>query len=478
MKRKGMAYLICLLTAALVLAIFSSTTSPLYGLEYGDYYGNHSSSALLVGKEWLSGRLPYRDLFSAGGPLYYLIQRIGWAVGGRTGVWILQIVWMSVGLFLIQQICRRFTSETKSFLLMAVGAIAAAATLTGGNSREEFCILLSVLMLYLFVLSRERGDWRRRDRFLAGIIAGAVVMMDGTAGGAIYGALLYLIVRAFAEGKTKKGLACAVQIGMGAALIPVLFAAAFLFLGAGKEMAEAAVVVPFRMLWDEIGNGTLLLHNAVKCIPYLLLAAAGIWGIVKKKEDERGILAWIGIGLFLFGLLGDGKWYHYLNGVFCCPLLGLLWMEHGKGRNVFAVLYSFCAVGVAVIFGIPLSHFAEFVMTEDVSGYTQLMGELRTYRESYPDNEIFMIDMPAFFYLDAEITPQYRYFADQSEYEGVVEGIREDLNEYITNACNATILIVKSRGMAYESFGDYNMAGMYSHNREILSVYERMEQGD
>ena len=84
-------------------------------------------------------------------------------------------------------------------------------------------------------------------------------------------------------------------------------------------------------------------------------------------------------------------------------------------------------------------------------------------------------DMPSFFYLYADITPRYRYFADQTDYEGVVDGIREDLNDYVQESCKATILIVKSRGMAYESIGNYEMAGMYYHNRELMSVYEYME---
>ena len=58
----------------------------------------------------------------------------------------------------------------------------------------------------------------------------------------------------------------------------------------------------------------------------------------------------------------------------------------------------------------------------------------------------------------------------------MVDRIREDLNDYVQKSCKATILIVKSRGMAYESIGNYEMAGMYYHNRELMSVYEYMEE--
>lgn len=159
----------------------------------------------------------------------------------------------------------------------------------------------------------------------------------------------------------------------------------------------------------------------------------------------------------------------------CYPLLGICLFEYGRHGGIRKFLSVMCTVGMLVIMMIPLRHYAAFLLTEDISGYTQLMDEVKDYREKYTDNEIFMVDMPSFFYLYADITPRYRYFADQTDYEGVVDGIREDLNDYVQESCKATILIVKSRGMAYESIGNYEMAGMYYHNRELMSVYEYME---
>ena len=102
MKKEIRAYLISLPVAIFIMMVFSCTTSPFFDLAYGDYYGNHSSTALLIGKEWLADAIPYKDLFVTGGPLYYLIQAAGWGIAGRTGVWLLQSLWLSVGIYMMQ----------------------------------------------------------------------------------------------------------------------------------------------------------------------------------------------------------------------------------------------------------------------------------------------------------------------------------------------------------------------------------------
>ena len=321
MKKEIRAYLISLPAAIFIMMVFSCTTSPFFDLAYGDYYGNHSSTALLIGKEWLAGAIPYKDLFVTGGPLYYLIQAAGWEIAGRTGVWLLQSLWLSVGIYMIYRLCRAFMTERKSWLL-----------------------------------------------------TGAVVMINVTAGGAVYAGALLALFAVFYHKGVKQGLLSVICMAAGAAVVILPFVGWFTLNGAGREMFDGTFLYPVRMLFADMADHTLLMHK-----------------------------------------------------------------------------------------------------TEDIFGYTQLMDEVKDYREKYTDNEIFMVDMPSFFYLYADITPQYRYFADQTDYEGVVDGIREDLNDYVQESCKATILIVKSRGMAYESIGNYEMAGMYYHNRELMSVYEYME---
>lgn len=422
MKKEIRAYLISLPAAIFIMMVFSCTTSPFFDLAYGDYYGNHSSTALLIGKEWLAGAIPYKDLFVTGGPLYYLIQAAGWEIAGRTGVWLLQSLWLSVGIYMIYRLCRAFTTERKSWLL-----------------------------------------------------TGAVVMINVTAGGAVYAGALLALFAVFYHKGVKQGLLSVICMAAGAAVVILPFVGWFTLNGAGREMFDGTFLYPVRMLFADMADHTLLMHKVVKSIPCLLLIVAGILACIRKKIENGLLFLLTGLGLSVFCILGDGDWQHYLIEVLCYPLLGICLFEYGRHGGIRKFLSVMCTVGMLVIMMIPLRHYAAFLLTEDISGYTQLMDEVKDYREKYTDNEIFMVDMPSFFYLYADITPRYRYFADRTDYEGVVDGIREDLNDYVQESCKATILIVKSRGMAYESIGNYEMADMYYHNRELMSVYEYME---
>lgn len=62
----------------------------------GDYAKNEVSHAMLVGKYWFQGNIPYRDLFVSAYPMYLLIQAVGWLIGGRDGIFFLEIISLSV----------------------------------------------------------------------------------------------------------------------------------------------------------------------------------------------------------------------------------------------------------------------------------------------------------------------------------------------------------------------------------------------
>ena len=329
MKKEIRAYLISLPAAIFIMMVFSCTTSPFFDLAYGDYYGNHSSTALLIGKEWLADAIPYKDLFVTGGPLYYLIQAAGWGIAGRTGVWLL---------------------------------------------------------------------------------TGAVVMINVTAGGAVYDGALLALFAVFYHKGVKQGLLSVICMAAGAAVVILPFVGWFTLNGAGREMFDGTFLYPVRMLFADMADHTLLMHKVVKSIPCLLLIVAGILACICKKIENGLLFLLTGLGLSVFCILGDGDWQHYLIEVLCYPLLGICLFEYERHGGFQKFLSVMCTVGMLVIMMIPLRHYAAFLLTEDIFGYTQLMDEVKDYREKYADNEIFMVDMPSFFYLYADITPQYRYF--------------------------------------------------------------------
>ena len=78
--------------------------------------------------------------------------------------------------------------------------------------------------------------------------------------------------------------------------------------------------------------------------------------------------------------------------------------------------------------------------------------------------------------LASDIIPEYKYSFLQEDYNEILPNVREELNEYVLNECDAPIIIVGSRGSMSEHIGDYSLMGAYYYERNIMAVYERLEE--
>ena len=102
-------------------------TSPLF-----PYYNNSDSAIfMLIGKGMAEGKLCYVDLFDHKGPILFFIQALGWKIGGRTGIWLLECIAMLVSVAAIEKICREL--KAKSFIPLAASAAVLFAVFCHGN---------------------------------------------------------------------------------------------------------------------------------------------------------------------------------------------------------------------------------------------------------------------------------------------------------------------------------------------------------
>ena len=73
------------------LFLFSYSTSPLYAISWG-----HDSAVFQsIGKGWSKGYIPYLDSFDHKGPLLFALNALGYIIGGKNGLFILQLLFMT-----------------------------------------------------------------------------------------------------------------------------------------------------------------------------------------------------------------------------------------------------------------------------------------------------------------------------------------------------------------------------------------------
>lgn len=143
---KSISWFFSLFLAFVVVTLFSFTTSWLY--EKPLMYD--SAVFQLIGKNWAEGRVPYKDLWELKGPLVFLPSALGyWFCGSKFGVYVIQLLNLTITLFLIQKIFLLEFSRKKSVLLTGLSAIYFAVLYESGNTVEEYLLPLLSCAFYL-----------------------------------------------------------------------------------------------------------------------------------------------------------------------------------------------------------------------------------------------------------------------------------------------------------------------------------------
>ena len=146
MKKDYWYYLALAIVAILFVTLFSTTTSPLYGLR--DELDSYVYQT--IGKYWVQGYLPYVDLWDQKGPIIYMINAIGyWMTGTKTGVYLIQLVFMTMTSFFMYKVYRMVLKPSYSLLGVCFSLFCLYNLYAEGNHVEEYLLPFLVIALYL-----------------------------------------------------------------------------------------------------------------------------------------------------------------------------------------------------------------------------------------------------------------------------------------------------------------------------------------
>lgn len=176
-KKKGLEYLLIFGIAFIVITI-ASKNSPLY--KFNDWWD--ANAFMSVGKSWIQGIIPYRDLFEQKGPVLYLIYAFGSLVSRTSfiGVYLLEIISLMVTLIFVNKIIKLFIKDNNYQILgliMFAFSTVFLKTFGHGGSAEEFTMPLLMISLYYFTnyLKVDNYHISKKIIFLNGLIAGIVL---------------------------------------------------------------------------------------------------------------------------------------------------------------------------------------------------------------------------------------------------------------------------------------------------------------
>lgn len=458
--------------SVILLFLFASRTSPLYSLLLGDYGNNTASAAMMIGKSWAEGKaIPYRDLFLIGGPLYFLIQSIGWVIAGRTGIFILEVISFAVFLRLLMRLMELFISGKAEMLILGVCICSYVALFSAGNSSFEWC-LPYITGGCIIALDQERTA-PYQDVSLLGVLCGCVLLTDFRAGGLLYGATLWRVIYNAKEETSHKIFLkhlCYCFLGIA---IPIFIAVyAFGRVGAGQEMLAGTFYYPMLTLFSGFNDVQIVLHKAVKCLLLLPLFIAGIAQIrqeIHHSFKSRGMcMLFSSVTCSLFLLNGDNRWYYYLAALPAIAI-GIAFFASKTDRR-YRLSAGMWALFIFSLIVVPLKNYSSFLTNGVLDVVNEFYVDAQEYQIENPEYCYLALDTDCSYFLLLNQTPQYRYFANQTELSSYSPAIAHEIKGYLDEG-DAEIVFITERGYIGRQFSNYKLTQVYIKYGGSLFVY-------
>lgn len=289
--------------------VYSWSTSPLYQV-----MGSDSPFFELIGLGITQGKIPYVDLFDHKGPLLFFINALGFSFGiGKTGLFVLQVIFMTATFALLYKLALLFTSDDKrkAFITVLLALLPLVDFITEGNQCEEWMlpfICLSLLLSCRYVLSGVRIHPVFHSLLYGAMFAILFYIRPNDAvmqiGGIYFGLFLIWIVR-------KEYRQILPNIGAflgGCVIVSIPLWWYFIARDSVSDFIYGMIIHNLRYTGDALftwgGIGMIL-------IPAVCYSAIFIW---TRKDVSRRELAYIFIPIFVFTVILVGKrdYYHYL----------------------------------------------------------------------------------------------------------------------------------------------------------------------
>lgn len=415
-----------LLTAVCVFACMlfcCAFTSPLY-----PYYNNSDSAIfMLIGRGMCEGKMCYVDLFDHKGPIMFFIEALGWKIGGRTGIWLIECVAMLISVFAVEGICRKL--QSKPTIPVLASAMVMFFTFCHGNLTEDYCLPLIYISMY-FAVKYFVSDEEKHPPMYAmfyGIAFGIIAFIRINNALIICTLILFIAIDLIAK-KQFKNLIVNLLAGIaGIAVVAVPVCLYFYFNGALNDMLYATFL--YNLLYAEASSRGKIF--SAKILLYAVLYAPVIFAfvvfVIKRKALPKmlSITMLAATALSFLMLIYANVYEHYFTvaiPMFTAAVaiavpdadIGKALKPKQDGKSKVAV-----ALGIIVAVYIGLSAYraaAPFYKSYVTDIAFDRYNQMHQSAEMIPQDEkdsVIGFTIPPEWYMDCDIVPCYKYYIMQ-----------------------------------------------------------------
>lgn len=471
----------------LFVYFFSYSTSPLYP----DYYGGDSAQFLTIGKAWMQGRIPYKEMFDHKGPFIFFVDMLGFMLTGtKSGVAIIQSLFIIITVNALFNIAK-FRSDSSYFgiIVVVISLIVYKRNYVEGNCVEEYCLPFLAVSTYFqmrFIYRKEKQHSPYVAMFY-GTAFGICAMTRITNGVMVCTGVLVISVILLIRKQYSDLIRNALGFTLGFMLVCIPFGLYFLRHECLGDFLYGTFAYNFEYAskmqsWVRTLNSDNVVTFFKFYFSYWCIALAAILAFIRKAYHIAlfYILAFaLETYLFLSGQL-----FLQYPGI-CIPQVALLFNElipldiKQFARNftklaVLPIIMIICAYSIRNM-AESLNIYREYHDYEGARGsYEYLLDQIPddelTSFVAYGDNRFKEI------YLAYDLTPIYKYFVIQEWHASFSEFVKNDIRSAFASGNAMWILtagqtesisdILEERYVIYDSVDDYVL---YKSNSSAFS---------
>jgi len=435
-------YFFLLIVSFIFLFFFSKETSPFF---YDTFYGGDSAVFVIMGELFIDGKIPYVDFFDHKGPTLIYMEALGLLLtGDKTGVFILQVVSMSLSLFFIYKTSEYFTKSMKDVLMLIFTFfLFFRFTMVEGNLTEEYSLLYATASIYMAVSFYYN---QCKFSFLKIVILAlcfCIPFWMRANNASIVCACFLFILYIYAKNKDWKSLYKFVIVFIASViLISLLICLYFIINDALYDMIYASFLFNLKYVSSSFHKGRPF---ALFCIIATIMTIVFICGICTyyRRYKDRGILVFC-ILLFVVGFLPlcVKKFFpHYLD--LAIPILlfnMMLFIKSWKHWHIFRKAIPFFLVLIILIIG---GSYRAYKYHEVISEKKFIVASnkiLEYIPDQYRNNTYCYMVCPKF-HLITNIKPIHKNYVWQEAHQRAEASLFDPINKDL-NALKPAYIIV------------------------------------
>lgn len=476
LKVVEIAYIVALIPIAALLLYFLSLSSTPRIPESASFWGYDGAVYNLIGKSWIEGLVPYKDIFEHKGPIAFFVFMIGNLISEHWGIYFLQCICLSISLIYSYKIGKLFSSVWGGILASLGSAIYFIAVIDEGGLLEEFNLPLLMISCYLVMkyaissCKQIKHPWKYA--VIYGATFGVSLGLRVTNAIAICAFVLCITIFLLYKREYTNLLHNIAAFLLGFAIIALPFIIYFAYHGALYDMLYGTIL--FNL--DYVKSTMLHSKEEIKQILiYLTPVIVSCMFAIGKKEVLRYTILLGGI-LSAYFMASSYVYPHYyiVLTIFAPIAIGLsIGTDTKRIKDINRYTISYCIVVIAIVLVVFSKSYengvGKYQWITRLSVYNDEMQDINDIRQQASiipvedRDKVIGYNIKANWYLINGIYPCYKYYGANDYLHDISEQVRIETQEYYSSL-DAQWIVVQ------DDIEDEKIKGIIEKNYELQST--------